>query len=283
MLLSNRKWLRQLVAVLETGNLLMLRLLLRNRQCVSMYPGRIFREYMSLVQHDQWSCKSIFDVIAPHQETKVTIQHIRNSVIETPLEQLACLAIVARAFEPHTIFEIGTFTGRTALNFAINSPKDCRVYTMDLPGEERSEARRSTSRADSEIISNSETGRDYVDTEFEDKIEQIYADSQAFDFSPFESKVDLVYIDGAHHWEAVCSDTRAALRMLRPGGHILWDEFGMYGDYNDVTRAVRDCVGLENVTQIENTQLAIYQKSRGLLLEHEEDDKSLRASEALSR
>jgi hypothetical protein len=34
----------------------------------------------------------------------------------------------------------------------------------------------------------------------------------------------------------------------------------MYGDYNDVTRAVRDCVSLDDVIQIENTQLAIYRK-----------------------
>ena len=94
MLLSNRKWLRQLVAVLETGNLLMLRLLLRNRQCVSMYPGRIFREYMSLVQHDQWSCKSIFDVIAPLPAHASTGSHTGSGALAfpTPLERHSRLA-----------------------------------------------------------------------------------------------------------------------------------------------------------------------------------------------
>jgi predicted O-methyltransferase YrrM len=263
LLLSKRKRWRQLAAVLETGNLLMLRLLLRNRSCAAMYPSRVFREYMSLVRHDQWSCRSIFDVLPPADEITVTIQHIQSDVIATPLEQLACLAMITRAFEPRTIFEIGTFTGRTALNFAINSPKDCLVYTMDLPLDNRHAAAQDSGRADSEIIRHSETGRDYRGTEYEDKIQQLYADSQTFDFTSFEGQVDMVYIDGAHHYEAVCRDTRSALQMLRPGGHVLWDEFAMYGDYNDVTRAVRDCVSFDQVVQIENTQLAVWRKPSG--------------------
>ena len=38
-----------------------------------------------------------------------------------------------RALEPTCIFEIGTFRGRTAMNFALNSPETCRVFTLDLP------------------------------------------------------------------------------------------------------------------------------------------------------
>jgi predicted O-methyltransferase YrrM len=36
---------------------------------------------------------------------------------------------VTRALAPGIIFEIGTFRGRAALNFALNSPEHCRVFT----------------------------------------------------------------------------------------------------------------------------------------------------------
>jgi len=72
-----------------------------------------------------------------------------------------------------------------------------------------------------------------------------------------------VFVDGAHHYEAVLSDTRQALKMVRPGGAILWHDFANYGDYNDVTRAVLDEIGGERIMQIANTQLAIYLQPNG--------------------
>jgi predicted O-methyltransferase YrrM len=219
----------------------------------------MFRTYMSLAREGRWECKSIFDLLPhPEESVRITLEHIRSEVISTPLEQLACLALLAKACHPKAVFEIGTFRGRTALNFALNVPEDCTVYTMDLPLDARSNAIEVANAADSRIIRESETGCDYRGTEIEHKIRQIYADSQTFDFSPFTASIDIVYIVAAHHYAAARRDSENALRIVRPGGYVLWDEFANYGDYNDVTRAVIDTVPAGRVWQIENTQLAVY-------------------------
>ena len=93
------------------------------------------------------------------------------------------------------------------------------------------------------------------------KIEQLWGNSLTFDFAPYERSIDLVFVDAAHHYEAVISDTKAALRMAKPGGLIIWDNFSQYGDYNDVTRAVLDHMGADRIVQIEDTELAVHRVS----------------------
>jgi len=260
MLLCKNKRLRKIGALIETGNLLSLKLLLRNRSAAAVFPGEIYRTYMGLVREEKWSCRSVFEILPSGGRVRFEVEHIPSDVIVTPLEQLACLALITRATKPKAIFEIGTFRGRTALNFALNAPEDGKVYTLDLPLVGRDEAIDASCQADGSIIRESATGCDYRGSDVEPKIEQLFGDSRTFDFSPYYGGMDLVYIDGAHDYEAVRRDSEQALRMLSPGGYVLWDEFCNYGDYHDVTRAVLDVVPKGKVIQVENTQLAVYRK-----------------------
>lgn len=260
MLLSSNKRLRQIAGLLETGNLLFLRLLLKNRAAAAVFPGEVYRTYLALAREGPWPCRSIFEILPEAGRVRAEIEHIPSDVILTPLEQLACLVLLTKALRPTTIFEIGTFRGRTALNFALNAPPDARVFTLDLPPDDRMDAATRTNFSDARIISESRTGRDYHGSDVEGKIVQLYGDSSTFDFSPYFGKVDLVYVDGAHDYDAVRIDSENAIRMLRPGGYALWDEFCNYGDYNDVTRAVIDTVPKGQVVHVANTQLAVYRK-----------------------
>jgi hypothetical protein len=63
----------------------------------------------------------------------------------------------------------------------------------------------------------------------------LFGDSASFDFSPFAGAVDLFFIDGAHSYEYVRSDTLRALQCVRPGGVIAWHDFGRTG-VNGVSR-----------------------------------------------
>lgn len=58
----------------------------------------------------------------------------------------------------------------------------------------------------------------------------------------------------------MASDTRNALRMVRPGGFIIWHDFANYGDYNDVTRAALELLPRNQVVQIDNSELAVYRR-----------------------
>ena len=259
MLISRNKLLRQAVALAETTNLLMLKLFWKNRTAAREYPGSIYRNYLARAGRDIWRSASIFDLFPElTQPRRITLEHLPGEGVHAPVEELAYLALAARAMQPDLIFEIGTFRGRTALNFALNSPDECSVYTLDLPVEAPPDA--APGSADRNLVGLRQVGSDYAGRDVEAKIHQLFGDSRSFDFAPFEGKADLVFIDGGHSYEVALSDTRNALRLCRHGGVILWHDFGNYGDYADIVRAVLDVLPAEEIFQVENTQLALYRK-----------------------
>jgi predicted O-methyltransferase YrrM len=259
MLITPRKRLRQLVAIAETANVLFLKLLFRNRKAAHHYPGVLYREYLARVRSDKWRSAGIFELFPELPErSRVVLEHLPGEGLRTSVDELAYLALATRALAPSTVFEIGTFRGRTALNFALNSPPTCRVYTLDLPIDHSGTT--GFNYADSALVHRRELGRDYAGTDVAGKIHQLLGDSREFDFAPFEGKVDLVFIDGGHTYEVARSDTENALRICRHGGAILWHDFGNYGDYGEIVRAALDCLPGDEIYQIENTQLALYRK-----------------------
>ncbi|MGH8015618.1 MAG: O-methyltransferase, partial [Candidatus Zixiibacteriota bacterium] len=223
-----------------------------------LYPGRVFREYMSLVGNEKWVCKNVFDIFPEIEQCRIAIEHVPDRSIVGRVEELAYLAIITKTMSPKSIFEIGKYRGRTALNFALNSPAECQINTLDLPLTEADDAGSTKNFADSELFRKRNLGLNFLGKDVSHKITQLFGNSLEFDFTPFHNKVDLVFIDGAHHYQAAKSDTENALKMIKTGGVIMWHDFANYGDYNDVTRAILDCLPGNKVYQIENTELAVY-------------------------
>jgi predicted O-methyltransferase YrrM len=262
MLHTRHKRLRQVAGILETASLLTLKLLWKRPNRLRLFPGMVFRDYVSLVGHDRWRSADIFDLLPELRRNpgKIVLQPMPGEGVQTPIDELAYLALLTVSLQPKVIFEFGTFRGRTALNFALNSPATCRIFTIDLEPDARKEGLAHVNSADAFLIHASETGADFRESEESRKIEQLHGDSTRFDFQPFFGQVDLVFVDGGHDYEVARSDTRNALEMVRSGGVVVWHDFANYGDYHDVVRAVLDEVGRDQVVQIANTQLAIYRK-----------------------
>lgn len=259
MLFIRNKTIRQVCGVLETANWLFIKLLLKRRSAAGLFPGVVFRNYLNLVGKERWVSRTVFDLFPQAAALQVRLEHLPGKGIATPVGELAQLALLTKAVAPRTVFEIGTFRGRTALNFALNSSDDCVIYTLDLPPTDRStDVAGAMNLADRAIAASSLTGCDYRGKEGEQKIRQLYGNSVEFDFSPYFGQCDIVFVDGAHHYDAVVSDTKNALRMARPGGFIVWHDFANYGDYNDVTRAILDLLPGDQIVQLEETQLAVY-------------------------
>jgi predicted O-methyltransferase YrrM len=258
LLLIRNKRIRQIAGIVETFNLLALRLLIKDPSQARLFPGKVFREFMSLVGFDHWACRDIYEIFPDLNDTLITLQPLPGKGINTAVDELAYMALITKAIRPRKIFEIGTFRGRTALNFALNSPDDCITYTLDLPPGDRESGIQGVNLADRRIMKASSPGIDYKGSEVDHKIEQLYGNSVEFDFSPYSGEIDIVFVDGAHHYEAVRSDSLNALKLTKPGGCIIWHDFANYGDYNDVSRAVLDCLPGEQVIQIAATELAIY-------------------------
>ena len=115
-----------------------------------------------------------------------------------------------------------------------------------------------TNPDDTRLIQDAQAGIEFRGSRWEPKIRQLFGNSLNFDFTPYQSKMDLVFVDGAHHYETVASDTANGLKLLKPGGYLVWHDFANFGDYHDVTRAVLDMLPGDEVYQIEDSQLALY-------------------------
>ena len=175
------------------------------------------------------------------------------------LTELVVLASIARKYKPRTIFEIGTFDGRTTINLAANSP-DATVHTLDLPPGHHT--RLEVKPGDDKYINKPASGARFRGTDCESRIVQHYGDSATFDFSPFEGQVDMVFVDGAHSYEYVKSDSQRALRLLRGGrGVILWHDYGT-GEVTEAIDDLRDTVAaFAGLRRVGDTALAILEKT----------------------
>lgn len=175
------------------------------------------------------------------------------------LEELAILNLLAADCEAgDAIFEIGTFDGRTTLNLTLSSHSSVSVYTLDLlpdmdtvheldPGERH-------------MIDKPRPGTRLEQTlqqfpALASRITQLHGDSAFFDFSPYRQACGMVFIDASHACEYVFSDSRNALAMIRPGGVIVWHDYGIWSGVTQALEKLRESDGLD-IVNIRGTSLA---------------------------
>lgn len=148
-----------------------------------------------------------------------------------PVSELALICGIIRKEKPLGIFEIGTMNGRTTLNMALNSPEECKIFTLDLPKDEASETQYPISKRFRKLVDKEVSGELFLNksaAEFpeKNKITQLLGDSGKFDFSPYYNSIDFIFIDGSHDYEYVLNDSEVALKLLRKGkGVILWHDY----------------------------------------------------------
>ncbi|HSJ23507.1 MAG TPA: class I SAM-dependent methyltransferase [Longimicrobiales bacterium] len=153
------------------------------------------------------------------------------------LTDIVSLCMICRILRPARVFEIGTLHGYTALHFALNSPDDAIIFTLDLPRGGGAQPSLPTTIMDAMHVDASLAAqrRCFEGLPVESRIRPLYGDSATFDFSPYHDSIDLFFIDGAHSYDYVRSDTERALKCVRPGGVIAWHDFGRAG-VNGVSR-----------------------------------------------
>lgn len=169
------------------------------------------------------------------------------------------LALLAKVLAPKTILEIGTLHGYTALLFALNTPPETAVYTLDLPQDASVTPALSTTVVDNVHVSlhTHTTSYLYDSHPAGRKVRQLYGDSARFDFSLYSGQIDLFFIDGAHSYEYVRSDTLKALSCVRPGGVIAWHDYGRWG-VNGVSRWLHELARSgKSVCRLPGSSLAV--------------------------
>jgi hypothetical protein len=140
------------------------------------------------------------------------------------LEMLILNTLVAK-LKPQVLFEIGTFDGRTTLNFAANAGSNARTFTLDLPPDEPCETRYALDPADVQFVSEDRNGPRFKGTPLGTQIVQLFGDSGKFDFSPYSETADFVFVDGSHSYDYVKNDSRTALQLIKRPGVIVWHDY----------------------------------------------------------
>ncbi len=170
--------------------------------------------------------------------------HLNNNA----LIFLCCLA--KAGFSP--ILEFGTFTGRTAYNLALNAAT--KVYTVDI-GRNVDACSNAAGVTYPEYI----PGEFFLDDpELGDKIELVVGDSMTLNFSRFYGAMGMVIVDGGHSYEVAKSDTKNALRLVRPGGIVVWDDYGDF--WPGVKSAVDELIDPDRLIRFENESIVMYVK-----------------------
>ena len=168
------------------------------------------------------------------------------------------LGSLVRSLEPRRILEFGTYLGVSTQTMALNAPKDCRIYTVDLPDETSPEAVPKINSIDKLHIRKSRhrVGEAFLHSSLSKQIIQIRTDSMKFCAETEMREVDLVFVDGGHSLPIIENDTENAFRVLSATGTILWDDY--FHLYPDVVQFLDELRTRFPLYGIAGTNLVIY-------------------------
>ena len=243
----------------------------------SKYPtiGRVIKEILSksqdkIINAETVECsvngdqavvkKCKIEQLLPHHDTipvellNYKYQPGTDGDGSVPPHELEVICKIVRYKQPHTILEFGTYEGDTTLRLGANSQAE--IYTFDLPPEGHKDYTKPLAKDPELDVYPVTPGIKFHGTPWAHRIHQIFADTQTYDFSQFYGKLDVVFVDACHHYEFVLHDSINALKMIRPGGVIIWHDYASYAP--GVMQALNKISKKFPLLHIEGTSLAVY-------------------------
>lgn len=246
------RFLEQLLTYTGFINWKALTLLIKNRPAFRAFLRKIrifyWEEHLASVPE-----KNFYNLFPEAINSQAVVKIIAEPATGgTTTDDLFFLSLMVKTLKPKIIFEIGTFDGVSAVHFALNSsdPKTL-IYTLDLPPTNEIKF----SELEWDFLKERRPGY-FIERYQTTAVRQLFGNSMNFDFSPYYGQVDLMFIDGNHNAEYVRHDTAEALKMVRPGGVIVWHDFyGMPGE--DVSDVIVQFARKYPIFRIKNTCLAV--------------------------
>ena len=166
------------------------------------------------------------------------IFHYGLGDFKTELDKSGLFRYIYKNFSPRRHLEFGTWEGFGTTLCAESC--DAEIWTINLPEGERDATGRhvyssqtlpakvapSPSSEDGPGDVGTNIGWRYRAAGFGHRVHQILCDSHAFDDRSFPNGFfDTILVDGGHAAEVVTNDTNKAIRLLRPGGLMIWHDF----------------------------------------------------------
>ena len=231
-----------------------------NRNLKLLTNGKLFQEIRNKkkikLEEKILPTVSLQNLIGGDPHCKLLEERVADGNV-TALE-LKCIASLVAAFQPKSIFEIGTFDGRTTLNMAANSPLDCRLTTLDLPKAKIYDTELRIKSGDMKFIDKDQSGTRFIGSPYEARITQIYADSATHNYQAMQNSFDFIFIDGSHSYEYVISDTENCRKLLRNGkGTLVWHDYGWPEVVKALNEYYRNDSWFAGLKNIEGTTLAV--------------------------
>jgi predicted O-methyltransferase YrrM len=166
--------------------------------------------------------------IGPTLDAEVTLVGCGSgSFASTSDTEAWVLGVLARGCQQ--VFEFGTATGRTTYVLARNTGPQGKISTLTLASDQVERYQQEGVDSGKATFSALRESRYqqflYAGTDVEHRVQQLYGDSKQFDETPFAGRCDLIFIDGSHAYSYIKSDSEKALRMLKPGGAVLWHDY----------------------------------------------------------
>lgn len=185
-------------------------------------------EFRLHVIRDMWTIAKRFGATTIQNVEFREIPFLYNARVEGYIDdpQRGIIAAMASALGAQTFFEIGTSLGRTTWTVAHHNP-DVRIWTLDVPPTDGVDQTALQLGADDRTYFRpvDRCGEAFREAAESQRITQLWGDSATFDYSLYAGKMDFVYVDGAHSYDYVRSDSQRALEMLSPTGTIVWDDY----------------------------------------------------------
>lgn len=237
-----REYLIALRNVLLGGNLISLQLLNEPRKFVGVV-STLLLYFKTLTGKGRLIQQNPDEIISSTKkyDIKIDTSYYFWGCDPSYIKDILTLCIITKLMNPIYIFEIGTLDGYTALHFAMNSSENAKIFTLDLPMKlsakpllKYTNIDRAHQTAHARVIKYR-----FQNTVYEGKVKCLFDDSAKFDYEPYFGKIDLFFIDGAHSYEYVKSDTEKAFKCVRVGGIIVWHDYGRMG-VNGVTKSLHE-------------------------------------------
>jgi predicted O-methyltransferase YrrM len=230
-----------------------------------IYRGHLAKD-PAVIQQTYWFTGGLPRVplrkILPGSENSdVTVPRAfdRQSGTSITVEEACHLGAVAKFINARKVLEIGTYDGNSSLVLAANVDVDGSVITVDLPPDFTMEDRSSLVHAVGELnlTPRDQLARQHKIHELGARVRQVYGDSAKLDWATLGGPFDLIFIDGSHEEKYVRSDSENALKHLRPGGIILWHDYGLFPAVSRVVDSVAKEARSMKAYVLEGTRLAI--------------------------
>jgi predicted O-methyltransferase YrrM len=189
-------------------------------------------------------------------DIKVFRSYDRKRDLSLDAQEVLAMCAIASHIKATSIIEVGTSDGNTTLNLVANGADKARITTLDLPENWEGGFEIHVPEMMKNVTDRSRVGIQYRESTYAGQVTQVFGDSAKLDYAKLPGPFDLAFIDGCHFYDYVKVDTQNCQKSMKPGGVIIWHDYGML---EDVSRAVDEWskeTGI-SVSIVAGTRLAI--------------------------